>query len=163
MLNSIDYPMPYNAPRVVEYFEVSPLVAFLTIIAFACASLALYIFFRPTVKSEGSTGLILTICILFSLASLSFGFLQFNNHMANVEQAISSSEAKDAYDASIIKWFSEDYGIKVDASALARLEAGELVVVEYLGTDTLIELVERADTGLAIRVVSDELLAPLAS
>lgn len=68
--------------------------------------------------------------------------------------------SRSAYDKSVISWLKSDYGITVDAHALARLTDGATLVVDYEGEETMIEFAERADRGLAVRIPDGRLLLP---
>lgn len=72
-----------------------------------------------------------------------------------------TSEARASYNTSVASWLNADYGIDVNRASTRDLVHGDPLVVNYKGADTMVEIVNRADDDLALRIPDGALIKPL--
>ena len=72
-----------------------------------------------------------------------------------------TSEARASYNTSVASWLNADYGIDVNRASARDLIHGDPLVVSYKGADTMVQIVDRTDDDLAVRIPDGALLRPL--
>ena len=71
------------------------------------------------------------------------------------------ADARTSYSNSVITWLDGDHGVTVNAKSVGDLLTGDSLVIDYQGSDTMIEIINRSDDDLAVRVTGGKLLQPL--
>lgn len=158
ILHLASYPMPYVHEQASQ-FDAS-VIGIVFVLLFIAAGLSLFYWLGACDEAEKLSHLIGTGILTLVLigATAATGFYGYSLSTTNLE---ASDAARTAYDNTVIEWMDTEYGVTIDADALSRLTDGKTLVVVYQGNDTLIQFVERADKGLAVRVPDGALLQPV--